>query len=80
MERMKEQQERGRLAAEEACRAAKFPKPMLQKFPEKDDVESYLDMFERVAAQQEWPTARWAPLRQCLGLLLLAGPCYCKRL
>ena len=55
MERMREQQERGHVAAEEARRAAKLPKPMLQKFSEKDDVESYLDMFERVAAQQEWP-------------------------
>ena len=60
MERMREQQERGRIAAEEARRAAKFPKPLLQKFTEKDDVESYLDMFERVAAQQEWPKETWA--------------------
>ena len=55
MERMREQQERGHRAAEEARRAAKFPKPMLQKLTEKDDVDSYSDMFERVAAQQEWP-------------------------
>jgi len=67
MERMREQQERGRLAAEEARRAAKFPKPLLQKFSEKDDVESYLDMFERVAAQQEWPKETWAT--QLAGLL-----------
>ena len=68
MERMREQQERGRVAAEEARRVAKLPKPMLQKFTEKDDVESYLDMFERVAAQQEWPKETWAT--QLAGLLL----------
>ena len=67
MERMSEQQERGRIAAEEARRAAKFPKPLLQKFTEKDDVESYLDMFERVATQQEWPKETWAT--QLAGLL-----------
>ena len=42
MERIREQQERERLAAKEARRAAKFPKPLLQKFSEKDDMESYL--------------------------------------
>ena len=41
IERMREQ-ERGRLEAEVAYRAAKFPMPMLQKFIEKGDVESYL--------------------------------------
>ena len=66
-ESMREQQERGRVAAEEARRTAKLPKPMLQKFSEKDDVESYLDMFERVAAQQEWPKEPWAT--QLAGLL-----------
>ena len=67
MVRMSEQQERGRIAAEEARRAAKLPKPLLQKFTEKDDVESYLDMFERVATQQEWPKETWAT--QLAGLL-----------
>ena len=67
MERMREQQERGHRAAEETRRAAKFPKPMLQKLTEKDDMESYLDMFERVAAQQEWPEETWAT--QLAGLL-----------
>ena len=43
------------MAAEEARRTAKLPKPVLQKFSEKDEVESYLNMFECVAAQQEWP-------------------------
>ena len=66
-ESMREQQERGRVAAEEACRRAKLPKPVLQKFTEKDDVESYLDMFERVATQQEWPKLTWAT--QLAGLL-----------
>ena len=67
MERMREQQKRGCLATKEARRAAKFPKLLLQKFSEKDDVESYLDMFERVAAQQEWPKETWAT--QLAGLL-----------
>ena len=39
------------MAAEEARRAAKLPKTMLQKFSEKGDVESYLNMFEHVAIQ-----------------------------
>ena len=79
MERMREQQERGRV---EARRAAKFPKPTLQKLSKKDDVESYLDMFERVGVAQgnlDY-TACQAPLRQCLGMLLIAGPCHCQRL
>ena len=44
-----------------------FPKPMLQKFSRKDDVESYLDVFERVGAQQKWPKETWAT--QLAGLL-----------
>ena len=52
---MREQQEKRRVAAEEARRRAKLPKPVLQKFAEKDDMESYHDTFELVAAQQEWP-------------------------
>jgi hypothetical protein len=67
MERMREQQERGRRAAKEARRAAKFPKPILQKLTEKYDMESYLDMFERIAAQQEWPKETWTT--QLAGLL-----------
>ena len=39
---------------------------MLQKFMDRDDIESYLDMFERVAAQ-EWPRETWAT--QLAGLL-----------
>ena len=64
LENMREQQERGRVAAEEARRTAKLPKPVLQKFSEKDDVESCLDMFKR---QQEWPKETWAT--QLAGLL-----------
>ena len=44
-------QKRGRVAPAETRRVAKLPKPVLQNFT----VESYLDMFERVAAQPEWP-------------------------
>ena len=67
LESMREQQERGCVAAEEAPRATKLPKSVLQKFTENDDVESYLDMFERVATQQEWPKETWA--MQLAGLL-----------
>ena len=55
------------MAAKEAHRAVKLPKPMLQKFTEKDDVESYFDMFKRVATQKEWPKETWA--MQLAGLL-----------
>ena len=64
---LREQQEIGRVAAMEAHRVAKLPKPVLQKFIEKDNVESYLEMFERVAAQQEWPKETWDT--QLVGLL-----------
>ena len=60
-------QEGGRIAVEEAHRAARTRKSMLQKFTDKDDIESYLDMFERVAAQQEWPRETWTT--QMAGLL-----------
>jgi len=66
-EGIRRHQEGGRIAAEEARRASRIPKPMLQKFTEKDDIESYLDMFERVARQQEWPRETWAT--QLAGLL-----------
>lgn len=45
----------------------KLPKPTLQKLDEKDDIENYLDTFERIAKQQEWPTTVWAV--QLAGLL-----------
>ena len=46
---------------------AKIPKATLQKFAEGDDIDSYLEMFERVATQQEWPKETWAT--QLAGLL-----------
>ena len=45
----------------------KPPRPTLQKLSKEDDVESYLDMFERVAGQQGWPKETWAT--QLAGLL-----------
>ena len=75
MVRMSEQQERGRIAAEEARRAAKLPKPLLQKFTEKDDVESYLDMFERMGH-----SASGLALRRCSRQPLGACTGKCERL
>lgn len=40
--------------------AVKLPKPVLQKFTEGDDIESFLDMFERVASLHKWPRTIWA--------------------
>lgn len=31
------------------------PRPTLQKLSKENDIESYLDIFERVAGQQGWP-------------------------
>ena len=45
----------------------KSPKPTLQKLSSSDDIESYLDMFERAARQQGWPDGIWAT--QLAGLL-----------
>ena len=45
----------------------KPPKPTLQKLSKEDDIESYLDMFERVARQQGWPKELWTT--QLAGLL-----------
>jgi hypothetical protein len=42
-------------------------RPTLQKLSKEDDIESYLDMFERVAGQQGWPKETWAT--QLAGLL-----------
>lgn len=36
-----------------------MPKPVLQKFTQGDDVESFPDMFERVASLQKWPKTIW---------------------
>ena len=49
------------------CERAKPPKPTLQKLSSSDDIQSYLDMFERVARQQEWPNQIWST--QLAGLL-----------
>ena len=35
-------------------------KPTLQKLSKEDDIESYLNMFERVAEQQGWPKELWS--------------------
>ena len=45
----------------------KFLRPTLQKLTADDDIESYLQMFERVATQQSWPEDIWAT--QLAGLL-----------
>ena len=45
----------------------KPPRPTLQKLSKEDDIESFLDMFERVAGQQGWPKETWAT--QLAGLL-----------
>ena len=45
----------------------KPPRPTLQKLSSSDDIESYLDMFERVARQQGWPNEIWST--QLAGLL-----------
>ena len=46
----------------------KPPKPTLQKVALSDDIESFIDLFERVATQQGWPTDAWPT--QLAGLLL----------
>ena len=45
----------------------KPPRPTLHKLSSSDDIESYLDMFERVARHQGWPEDIWAT--QLPGLL-----------
>ena len=54
-------------SGEDGVRKAKPPKPTLQKLAPSDDIESFIDMFERVATQQGWPTDVWAT--QLAGLL-----------
>ena len=46
----------------------KPPRPTLQKLSSSDDIESYLDMFERVAREQGRPNDIWST--QLAGLLL----------
>ena len=48
------------LKLEEQAAAQKVPKPTLRKLKEGEDIENYLDKFERIAGQQMWPTAVWA--------------------
>ena len=45
----------------------RLPKPTLQKMTEGENVENFLDMFEKVATQQRWPRAVWST--QLAGLL-----------
>ena len=44
-----------------------MPKPTLKKLEETDDIENYLETFERVATQHHWPEEMWAA--QLAGLL-----------
>ena len=44
-----------------------LPKPTLQKMTEAENVENFLDMFEKVATQQGWPKEVWST--QLAGLL-----------
>ncbi len=45
----------------------KMPKPGFKKLEETDDIENFLETFERVATQQHWPDNVWAG--QLAGLL-----------
>ncbi|KAF1388735.1 hypothetical protein PFLUV_G00065720 [Perca fluviatilis] len=60
--------ELSQLTAAQAGRAAgptvSSPKPSLfiLKLTEKDDIEAYLQAFERTAAREEWPPEQWASL------------------
>ena len=50
------------------ARASRIPKPMLQKFTEKDDIESYQWICSRELREaQEWPREIW--VTQLAGLL-----------
>ena len=44
-----------------------LPKPTLQKLSADDDIEHFLEMFERTAKQRRWPEDVWA--MQLAGLL-----------
>ena len=54
-------------SGEDGAKKAKPPKPTLQKLAPSDDIESFIDMFERVATQQGWSTEVWST--QLAGLL-----------
>ena len=45
----------------------RLPKPTLQKMSEGENVENFLEMFEKVATQQQWPKDVWST--QLAGLL-----------
>ena len=55
-----EMQEKQRDDARAIDSKPRLPRPMLQKLTADDDIESYLQMFERVATQQNWPKDIWA--------------------
>lgn len=55
------------LRLEERAAAQKVPKPTLRRLEESEDIENYLDTFERIAEQQKWPANVWAT--QLAGLL-----------
>lgn len=46
---------------------ASLPKPTLQKLGSDENIEHFLEMFERMAKQREWPEDVWA--MQFAGLL-----------
>ena len=62
-----EMEEKRRDVARAVDSKPKLPRPTLQKLTADDDIESYLQMFERVATQQDWPLEIWAT--QLAGLL-----------
>ena len=62
----KQSEEMSRMLSWEAMKP-KVPKPTLQRLEERDDIEDFLDAFERIAKQQNWPEAVWAT--QVAGLL-----------
>ena len=48
------------LMAQRQPQMHKPPKPTIQKLTEKDDIESYLFAFERIATQQQWKPEEWS--------------------
>ena len=66
---MKAVMDRSSLSAsgEDCVKKAKPPKPTLQKLAPSDDIESFIDMFERVATQEGWLMDVWPT--QLAGLL-----------
>ena len=45
---------------EKAEAKTRLPKPTLQKLNAGDDVEHFLETFERIAKQQSWPEEVWS--------------------